>query len=177
MKFFGTSVVATGTVSLSQKTHTFTIVFPTHRRIQPGMSSLSQLKTIGIKTQYMFLLISRVGYSSNVISIGELLTTSGEYTGFSCLKVSVFLSVFLPSDILSGTCGRLGNEKIVGKFIQGRPCFWCLVESPPPQPAGGPVAIPQDHVWKQLQDWREAIHILLTSEARDIKIRIAEHNT
>ena len=97
--------------------------------------------------------------------------------GFSCSKVGAFLSVFLPSDVLSGICGRLGSENIVGDFIQGKPCSWCLVESPLPPPPIRPVVILQDHVWEQLQDWREAILMLLTPELRDIKIRIAEHNT
>ena len=86
-----------------------------------------------------------------------------------------FLSVsFLaPSEMFSGICGRLRSENIVGASLQGRPCFWCLVEPPPSQPPVELTVVPPEDTWNPVQDWREAIHQLL--QLPNIKIRITEN--
>jgi hypothetical protein len=87
--------------------------------------------------------------------------------GPSFSKVVVFYSFLSPSEIISGVCGRLCSENIIGALLQGGPCFWCIVESPPPQ------AAPPSHAWNPVQDWKEAIHQLF--DLPNMKIRITEN--
>jgi hypothetical protein len=88
-----------------------------------------------------------------------------------CLRF--YLPFFPVSDLTLGVCGRLWSENIIGASVQGRPCFWRLVDSPPPQPAIGLGVVPLNYDWTPVQDWKEAVFQLLRSPS--IKIRIAEN--
>src|SRR6267142_2093621 len=132
-KFSGTSFGLTPTDdSHSRRTLTFTII-SLHRRVGTGANStLKRQRNTGILTtpiQSLFSPIAQAGYFSNLVQSHGLMTMSGTWMTHSSSKVSILRSFSFPLfNILSGVCGELEGESIVGASIQGDLFTWCHVE-------------------------------------------------
>jgi hypothetical protein len=96
---------------------------------------------------------------------------------------SHFLFLFSLVDFISGVCGKLEGERIVGALIEGR-SWWFQTESlpfqhqvesavdlpNPPSTSAIPTSTTDTPAWVPVEDWRKVISYLLPSQ--DIMIRI-----